>query len=351
MKKHFFSLLLLCIGCCACHTGNQPAYYEGTFQAVSEMARQQNKPLWMILGGGKNCMACEKLLENMAKEGVFDDFREDYIFYRCNVEHPANTFLKYIFLMESIPNSYILSPEGKMVSFYAGNLQAGEIRQLLTAAKEGNPLYPPRHSQFKSTPEKLLDLQNLLLATYPEYKKAGGDTHKLKEILPDIQKSIMTEPYFYNLYIAARIYRQLGDSIQANQYAGQALQICPDGFQTIVYRPLIAELQKFHSRHDSLSSFARLVFEQKQLEIQDKAQGQYVFRFKNTGTQPLIIKHVSTSCSCATPEWKRNPVSPGGKGEIKIHYQANKDKAFNKTFWVQSNAINSIESITIQNPG
>ena len=45
MRKYFFSILLIGLGCYACHTDNQPPYYEGTFQTVSEIARQQNKGL------------------------------------------------------------------------------------------------------------------------------------------------------------------------------------------------------------------------------------------------------------------------------------------------------------------
>ena len=39
----------------------------------------------MILGGGKQCKACEQLLENMTEDNIFQDYRKDYIFYRCNV--------------------------------------------------------------------------------------------------------------------------------------------------------------------------------------------------------------------------------------------------------------------------
>lgn len=80
MRKYFFSILLIGLGCYACHTDNQPPYYEGTFQTVSEIARQQNKPIWMILGGGKQCKACEQLLENMTEDNIFQDYRKDYIF-------------------------------------------------------------------------------------------------------------------------------------------------------------------------------------------------------------------------------------------------------------------------------
>lgn len=348
MRKYFFSILLIGLGCYACHTDNQPPYYEGTFQTVSEIARQQNKPIWMILGGGKQCKACEQLLENMTEDNIFQDYRKDYIFYRCNVEHPANTFLKYIFIMESIPNSYILSPEGKMISFYAGRLKATEIRQLLEAAQAGHPLYPPRHSQFKSEPKTLLQLQNLLLTAYTEYRESGEDPTKLDRIQALVQESIDMEPYFYNLYLASKICQKLNDPIRAEQYAEEALHICPNGFQTIIYRPLIAELQQLYSTGDSLQAHARITFEQQQLQLRDGTADRYTFRFKNTGSQPLLLKHVSSSCSCAKPIWSRHPILPEEKGEIIIHYHPDENKAFNKTFWVVSNAVNKLEQLTLK---
>lgn len=70
----------------------------------------------------------------------------------------------------------------------------------------------------------------------------------------------------------------------------QALQICPEGFQTIVYNQLIHELQHFLPLNDSIQKFSpRMVFDQKQLEIHPHKQ-EYCFHFKNIGRKPLIIK-------------------------------------------------------------
>lgn len=66
-----------------------------------------------------------------------------------------------------------------------------------------------------------------------------------------------------------------------------------------------------------------------------------VFTFTNTGNQPLIITNVQTSCGCTTPEWPRNPIMPGGKGEIKVGFNsAGKMNAQNKKLPIISNAVN-----------
>jgi hypothetical protein len=66
-----------------------------------------------------------------------------------------------------------------------------------------------------------------------------------------------------------------------------------------------------------------------------------IFTFTNTGNQPLIITNVQTSCGCTTPEWPRNPIMPGGKGEIKVGFNsAGKMNQQNKKLPIISNAVN-----------
>ncbi|GAA3996140.1 hypothetical protein GCM10022408_03420 [Hymenobacter fastidiosus] len=63
------------------------------------------------------------------------------------------------------------------------------------------------------------------------------------------------------------------------------------------------------------------------------------FRFKNTGTQPIIIANVQASCGCTTPDWTKTPVMPGKYGMVKAVYSSvGRPGVFNKTVTVTSNA-------------
>jgi hypothetical protein len=65
-----------------------------------------------------------------------------------------------------------------------------------------------------------------------------------------------------------------------------------------------------------------------------------VFKFKNTGNQPLIITNIQTSCGCTTPVWPRDPVMPGGSGEIKVGFNsAGKMNKQTKTLPILSNSV------------
>ena len=45
-----------------------------------------------------------------------------------------------------------------------------------------------------------------------------------------------------------------------------------------------------------------------------------VFAFENVGEQPLVINQAIASCGCTVPEYTKEPVKPGEKGEIKVTY-------------------------------
>jgi hypothetical protein len=70
-----------------------------------------------------------------------------------------------------------------------------------------------------------------------------------------------------------------------------------------------------------------------------KDDGIRVFEFTNTGDQPLIITNAKSSCGCTVPEWSKEPIAPGGKGQIKVQYNMNPGP-ISKTITIESNAVN-----------
>lgn len=56
-----------------------------------------------------------------------------------------------------------------------------------------------------------------------------------------------------------------------------------------------------------------------------------VFRFRNTGEQPLIIKNVVSSCGCAEVTWNKRPIAPGKTDSLAVDFRANSLGQFNKT--------------------
>ena len=88
-----------------------------------------------------------------------------------------------------------------------------------------------------------------------------------------------------------------------------------------------------------------ITFEKKNHDFGDVIQGEkveYTFTFSNTGTEPLIITNVETTCGCTTPKgWPRDPIEPGQKGELTVAFSSvGKIGRQNKPVVVISNAAN-----------
>lgn len=62
-----------------------------------------------------------------------------------------------------------------------------------------------------------------------------------------------------------------------------------------------------------------------------------VAKFKNTGTEPLIISGAKGSCGCTVPNWPKEPIMPGESSTIEIRYDTKRVGAINKTVTVTSN--------------
>ena len=74
----------------------------------------------------------------------------------------------------------------------------------------------------------------------------------------------------------------------------------------------------------------------------------YDFVFKNTGTTPLVIQDVKTSCDCTSPEWTKQPVPPGETGFVSISYDViGNPGIIDKTILVYSNSQPSMTRLRI----
>lgn len=66
---------------------------------------------------------------------------------------------------------------------------------------------------------------------------------------------------------------------------------------------------------------------------------EYSYRFRNTGTNPLVISNAVASCGCTVPEKPEKPIAPGEIGYLKVKFDS-KDRPgqVQKTITVTSNA-------------
>lgn len=69
----------------------------------------------------------------------------------------------------------------------------------------------------------------------------------------------------------------------------------------------------------------KIVFEHKEFnfgKVNDGAKVEHVYKFKNEGEAPLLIQYASASCGCTVPTYPKEPIAPGGTGEIKVVFNS-----------------------------
>ncbi|PQV47251.1 uncharacterized protein DUF1573 [Jejuia pallidilutea] len=72
--------------------------------------------------------------------------------------------------------------------------------------------------------------------------------------------------------------------------------------------------------------------------IQQNDNGLKTFKFTNSGTAPIVISNIKTTCGCTVPYYFKTPILPGKSSTINIKYATNRVGKFSKSIMVISNA-------------
>lgn len=49
---------------------------------------------------------------------------------------------------------------------------------------------------------------------------------------------------------------------------------------------------------------------------------EHVYEITNTGKNPLVISEVKPGCGCTAPDFTKEPIMPGKKGKITLHFDS-----------------------------
>ena len=75
----------------------------------------------------------------------------------------------------------------------------------------------------------------------------------------------------------------------------------------------------------------------------------HTFKFMNTGKSPLLIADATASCGCTTPSWTKDPVPPGGRGQLEVRFDSRgKQDIINKSVNVRANTQPAVTTIIIK---
>lgn len=76
---------------------------------------------------------------------------------------------------------------------------------------------------------------------------------------------------------------------------------------------------------------------------------EHKFSFTNTGKTPLVITNAKGSCGCTVPEWPKEPIAPGAKGEMLVKFNSKgKPNKQQKTVTITANTEAGKEKVKIK---
>jgi len=101
------------------------------------------------------------------------------------------------------------------------------------------------------------------------------------------------------------------------------------------------------------TNFAAMTFEETEHDfgtINEGDQVETTFKFKNTGSAPLLISNIKGSCGCTVPnDWPKEPIAPGGEGQFTVKYNStNKPNLKTNTVTVTANTEKGREIVRIK---
>ncbi len=107
-----------------------------------------------------------------------------------------------------------------------------------------------------------------------------------------------------------------------------------------------------YSAQTSSLDTARIIFDEYEHDFGRIEEGEKVgciFTFKNTGTGPLVINSVVTSCGCTVPKYSTRPLAPDDDGTLEVEFNSSGYNGLQtKTITVRSNASKPLVLLTIR---
>lgn len=104
-------------------------------------------------------------------------------------------------------------------------------------------------------------------------------------------------------------------------------------------------------RDENMDVFPKISFVEKEFDFGEIIQGTHVshlFKFTNTGNAPLVITGARSSCGCTIPEYTKEPIMPGEKGDLLVRFDGSGRGVVNKTITLLTNTEGVNETLRIK---
>ncbi|MEG0519120.1 MAG: DUF1573 domain-containing protein [Bacteroidales bacterium] len=313
------------------------------FLSVLEDSKKNEKPIFLIVGGGSNCIPCVKFKKDIRNSKLLNKYKDHFLFYSCNVNIPENKFLHKVLLPFTVPNYYLIQSDGSVLSFSFYPLDDERIDYELTSFLKGNTLHYEKHHIFQFNTDSILRMQSLLMQANlkilsKEYMSA----------LDLVNKSIEIHSYFYNNFLKYQIFSKLKDTLHRDSLSQVAYQyLSANDRQSTLFEEDIKEMEAVIPTLKNQKSIIEISRSEIYCKIKANSEQTFRVKFSNTGNYPIVILNVNSTCGCIQLHWSNKPVLPNDTSNISISFRANKDAygKFEQKIKIYSNAINSPSTI------
>jgi hypothetical protein len=113
-----------------------------------------------------------------------------------------------------------------------------------------------------------------------------------------------------------------------------------------------ATAKKAELAHAESGKLAVVKFDNLNHDFGTIAQGikaEHTYKFTNTGTADLLISDAKASCGCTVPNYTKDPVKPGGTGEVSVVFDsAGKSGNVEKTVTLSLNTEKGTEVLNFK---
>ena len=83
-------------------------------------------------------------------------------------------------------------------------------------------------------------------------------------------------------------------------------------------------------------------------EIMNGTPVETVFSYTNTGTSPLVVTDIKSTCGCTVPQgWSREPLAPGASSQFTVKFNGKGANKVSKTITLTTNTEKGREQVRI----
>lgn len=80
-------------------------------------------------------------------------------------------------------------------------------------------------------------------------------------------------------------------------------------------------------------------------DIKKGEKVEHIYEVTNTGKNPLIISNVKPGCGCTVPDYTKEPILPGQKGKITLHFDSTN---FDGSVYKSADVFLNVEKVPVK---